>query len=34
MKKAGLGAGQPIKSGKPKQKKGGTVFSRSSRKNK
>ena len=34
MKKANLEAGQPIKSGKPKQKKGGTVFSRSSRKNK
>ncbi len=33
-KKAGLGAGQPIKSEKPKQKKGGTVFSRNSRKNK
>ena len=34
MRKENIQPGEPIKSGKPKQKKGGTVFSRSSRKNK
>ncbi len=32
MKKAGLGAGEPLKNGKPKEKDGGTVFSRKSKK--